>query len=149
MWNEETVQTLTRIKDIPNISHQYLSMTCHSLDSSPNSGLFHLFTSLEQICELCLCLGTKCVFSGYILFHFSKRDRTNINFRRPLERTYLSACTFFVQYIVPLLVTTKIGFKIFRVIIKTMFNYRTFSIYFTINAHFVFFSLTFAINFVL
>lgn len=41
-------------------------------------------------------------------------------------------------------------FRIFHTSIfrwRAMFNYRTFSIYFTINAHFVFFSLTFAINF--
>lgn len=44
-------------------------------------------------------------------------------------------------------------FRIFRIFhtsifrCRAMFNYRTFSIYFTINAHFVFFSLTFAINF--
>lgn len=91
--NQETVQLLTRIQ---NISHKCLLMTFHSLDSSQNSGLLHLYTSLEQTCKLFLCLDTKCVFldTFYFILVIGIEPIKNIRGSR-LERIYLSSCNFF------------------------------------------------------
>lgn len=92
--NQETVQLLTRIQNIQNISHNCLLMTFHSLDSSQNSGLLHLHASLEQTCKLFLCLGTKCVFldTFYFILVIGIEPIKNIRGSR-LERIYLSSCS--------------------------------------------------------
>lgn len=128
--NQETVQLLTRIQ---NISHKRLLMTFHSLDSSQNSGLLHLHASLEQTCKLFLCFGTKCVFLDtlYFILVIGIEPIKNIRGSR-LERIYLSSCNFFffcTVYTVPQIVQTEMGFKIFRFLIKSMFNYCTFCTY--------------------
>lgn len=94
--NQETVQLLTRIQNIQNISHKCLLMTFHSLDSSQNSGLLHLHASLEQTCKLFLCFGTKCVFLDtlYFILVIGIEPIKNIRGSR-LERIYLSSCNFF------------------------------------------------------
>lgn len=131
--NQETVQLLTRIQNNQNISHTCLLMTFHSLDSSQNSGLLHLYTSLEQTCKLFLCFGTKCVFldTFYFILVIGIEPIKNIRGSR-LERIYLSSCNFFffcTVYTVPQIVQTEMGFKIFRFLIKSMFNYCTFCTY--------------------
>lgn len=131
--NQETVQLLTRIQNIQNISHKCLLMTFNSLDSSKNSGLLHLHASLEQTCKLFLCLGTKCVFldTFYFILVIGIEPIKNIRGSR-LERIYLSSCNFFffcTVYTVPQIVQTEMGFKIFRFLIKSMFNYCTFCTY--------------------
>lgn len=131
--NQETVQLLTRIQNIQNISHKCLLMTFHSLNSSQNSGLLHLYTSLEQTCKLFLCFGTKCVFldTFYFILAIGIEPIKNIRGSR-LERIYLSSCNFFffcTVYTVPQVVQTEMGFKIFRFLIKSMFNYCTFCTY--------------------
>lgn len=94
--NQETVQLLTRIQNNQNISHTCLLMTFHSLDSSQNSGLLHLYTSLEQTCKLFPCFGTKCVFLDtlYFILVIGIEPIKNIRGSR-LERIYLSSCNFF------------------------------------------------------
>lgn len=131
--NEETVQLLTRIQNIQNISHKCLLITFHSLDFSQNSGLLHLYASLEQTCKLFLCFGTKCVFldTFYVILVIGIEPIKNIRGSR-LERIYLSSCNFFffcTVYTVPQIVQTEMGFKIFRFLIKSMFNYCTFCTY--------------------
>lgn len=99
--NQETVQLLTRIQNNQNISHTCLLMTFHSLDSSQNSGLLHLYTSLEQTCKLFLCFGTKCVFldTFYFILVIGIEPIKNIRGSRLEFICFLAIFSFFVQYI--------------------------------------------------
>lgn len=125
--NKETVQSLTRIQNIP---HMYLLRTFHLLVWTVPPVCLKF---LEQTCKLFLRLGTKCVFLDTFYFILVRGIEPIKNIKGPrLERIYLSSCNVFLfctVYTVPLLVKTEMGFKIFRFLIKTMFNYRTFSTY--------------------